>query len=163
MVWMHSYLEVLSTDLPHAKTFSTVTKPCLNLLGGWCNVPGKQLPGKTEMMIATFHHGTVVYAYKSPINPKLGATEQGAKLTAGWSKVVDRCTQHTGVRPGIFSGGHNVIDGLAFDKVTPTKDHNNCDTVHGNYEDCRWRDCQLPKSISSLKQHTQMTLAIFVR
>ena len=162
LVWKHSYLQVSRSALPNAKTFSGVAEPCTDMRVGWCNVPNKQLPGATEQMIAAFHHGTVVYAYKSPLNPNLGVTEHGARLMSGWSKIVDNCTRYNGVRPDIYS--YSDVVGLAFDKASPDEDVDDySDTVVGTNSDTRWYNCQLPSSISSTPHLTQMTLTIFVR
>ena len=162
LVWKHSYLQVPRSLYSSARTFSKVSETCKDLSDGWCNVPNKQLPGATEQMIAAFHHGTVVYAYKSPLNPNLGVTEQGARLMSGWSKIVDKCTQHNGIRPAIFTSS-SPTDGIAFDKATPDTVNDYCDTVAGPNRDFRWDNCVLPPSISRTPRYTQMTLAIFVR
>ena len=161
LVWKHSYLQVPRSLYSSARTFSKVSETCKDLSDGWCNVPNKQLASATEQMIAAFHHGTVVYAYKSPLNPNLGVTEYGARLMSGWSQIVDKCTQYNGVRPDILSSPSIV--GLAFDKRTPDNVLTYTDTVAATNSDFRWYDCQLPSSISSTPHLTQMTLTIFVR
>ena len=148
--------------LPNAKTFSGVAEPCTDMRVGWCNIPNKQLPGATEQMIAAFHHGTVVYAYKSPLNPNLGVTEQGARLMGGWSKIVDKCVNTNGIRPDIFTNSP-LIDGIAFDKASPDDVRIHSDTIVPSGVDYRWDNCVLPPSISRTPRQTQMTLAIFVR
>ena len=162
LVWKHSYLQVSKSVLRNARTFSNFNKPCKNLQDGWCNVPDKQLSGSArEQMIAAFHHGALVYAYKSPLNKQLGKSANGARLVSGWSMVIDKCRVKRGTRPDIFAAAK--VSGIAFDKYTPNHITSNCDTVHSDYGDCRWENCRLPKSISKKKMHTQMTLAIFVR
>ena len=164
LVWKHSYLQVAVYDLPLAATFSTVNKPCRDLSDGWCNVPDKQLYAATEQMIASYHKGTVIYAYKSPLNPDLGKTALGVNLMPGWSKVVDKCTTNEGVRPAAsWHRGRETVYGLAFDKTTPDDTNENCDTVSRGYSECRWYDCRIPESISVRPTGTQMTIAIFVR
>ena len=162
LVWKHSYLQVPRSLYSSARTFSKVSETCKDLSDGWCNVPNKQLAGATEQMIAAFHHGTVVYAYKSPLNPNLGVTEQGARLMSGWSKIVDKCVGTNGIRPDIFTNSPPT-DGIAFDKASPDHVRFNSDTIVPSGADHRWNNCGLPPSISRTPRYTQMTLAIFVR
>ena len=163
-MWKHSYLQVPRSELPSAKTYSAFSKPCTDLKDGWCNIPNKQLPGASEQMIVAYHIEDPIYAYKSPLNPNLGKTEMGARLLSGWSRVLDRCTINNGIRPDISRlGGYEIIYGLAFDKVTPDDIDANCDTVHRDYEECRWHDCGLPRTVSPQPFDVQMTVAIFVR
>ena len=168
LVWKLSYLQVSRSVQKIAMNYRKTSEPCIDLSDGWCNVPNKQLPRATEQMIAAFHHGTVVYAYKSPLNPNLGVTDEGARLMSGWSKIVDKCTQHNGVRPDIYIN-QGALTGIAFDKRSPDDIRLHSDTVSGGtwsdrrWRDLRWYNCHLPSSISSTYRRTQMTVAIFVR
>ena len=62
MVWKHSYLQVgaLTEDM---KYFSKTLEPCYNLNVGWCNFPCKERLRPTEMAIAAYHEGTMVYLH----------------------------------------------------------------------------------------------------
>ena len=165
-MWKFSYLQVSREDIPLARTISKHFKPCTDLSDGWCNTPIKRLPGATEQMIVAYHNFCPVYAYKSLINPNLGDEELGADLVnANWVKVLDRCGQHNGVRPAVsYQQAKPIMKGIAFDKRSPSNHLLNCDTVVGDYGDCRWHDCRLPASISPHADiNTQMTIAIYVR
>ena len=165
MVWKFSYLQVDRKDIPRARTYSKHYKQCIDLSDDWCNIPHKRLPGATEQMIVAYHNLVPVYAYKSRINPKLGYDEGGADLMKdSWVKVLDRCVSHNGVRPAVsHSHAKPTIYGISFDKLSPDDRRHNCDTVNGDYGECRWYDCKLPTSISPVETSTQMTLAIYVR
>ena len=113
LVWKHSYFQVDTTKLALMRTDSKYYKPCLDLSDGWCNIPNKQPPGYTEQLVAGFHNGTLVFAYKSVLNPKLGIDYTGPYLKTT-EKVVDKCLWHNGVRPSVSTAGPV---GLGFDKV----------------------------------------------
>ena len=164
LVWKHSFRQVSRSNLYKAKTFSSYRRPCTDLSDGWCNIPRKRLPGAKEQMIVAYHSGIVVYAYKSPLNPNLGKTALGPNLMPGWKKVVDKCRRNVNIRPAAsFQSRTTAIYGLSFDKRSPTNPNWNCDTVYGNYHECRWYDCILPPSISRQERGTQQTIAIYVR
>ena len=80
-----------------------------------------------------------------------------------FKKIVDKYTQANGVQPAPENA---CAIGLTFDKYSPYNYRANCDTYSGSFTspaDCRWENCKLPSSISSSKQHVQMTIAIYVR
>ena len=163
LVWQHSYMEHL--PLTHNMTFfNNHYKNCTSRASGWCNIPNKARfsDEATEQMIVAYHKRTVVYAYKGLLNRNIDYNWSGAILL-DFVKIVDRCTQANGVQP---APENQIIIGLTFDKYSPYNYKSNCDTYHGLFSspsDCRWANCQLPSSISSSKQHVQMTVAIFVR
>ena len=160
-MWKHSYFQVDKSfeQMDKMRSYSKYSKPCLDLTDGWCNVPDKQPPGYTEQMVAAYHNGTLVYAYRAPLNSQLGKTNYGAYLSTT-NKVVDRCTRSNGDRPSIMaiSSGERPVLGISFDKHSPTDFNHHCDTDRLIYSgDCRWESCQLPFSISSRTHHVQMT------
>ena len=163
MAWKHSYWQVDKSRLSDMSTFSSFSQPCLNMKDGWCNVVDKQPSGYTEQMIAAYHDGILVYAYKAALNPALGKTIRGPYLSTT-NMIVDRCKWHRGTRPSVsfHSGKFEAFD--EFDKVSPENFLRNCDTVDGGYKrDCRWENCGLPFSISPSESHVQMTVVIYIR
>ena len=161
MVWKHSYNQIDKSQLSKMHTHSQVFMPCVNMSVGWCNVPNKQPTGYREQMMAAYHKGVLVYAYKAPLNPKLGKSKTGPYLNVT-NQIVDRCTQKRGTRPSLYFDSWN--DEMLFDKYSPRFYTSNSDTMHGGYaSDARWEDCRLPLSVSARRQHTQMTMVIYVR
>ena len=155
MVWKHSYMEVgsLTEDM---KYFSDYYKSCADLEAGWCNVPNKTRFKPTEMMIVAYHNKAVVYAYKGFYNGGLDVTWSGGVLISP-VKIVDHCTNKNGVPPDPYISGN--LGGLAFDKASPGAYTGNCDTYRGSPTspgDCRFENC-------GIHQHSQMTMAIYVR
>ena len=99
LVWKHSYLEPevdpLTTDMFY---HSSHYRPCTDLSVGWCNVPNKRRLQPEEMMIAAYHNGRLVYAYKGTFNLNIDHNWPGATLLPPVSRVVDHCTRSgTGV------------------------------------------------------------------
>ena len=112
-------------------------------------------------MIAAYHNGRLVYAYKGTFNMNIDHNWPGATLLPPVSRVVDHCTRSgTGVPIPVQ---YRDLSGLVFDKQVD----GNSDTIQGTlanpYDDERWRECYLPTWISSIKHNIQMTVAIFVR
>ena len=160
LVWKHSYKEVspLTTDMFY---HSSHYRPCTDLNVGWCNVPNKRRLQPEEMMIAAYHNGRLVYAYKGTFNLNIDHNWPGATLLPPVSRVVDHCTKDgTGVPT---PAQNNDLTGLVFNKQV----NGNTDTIQGTlanpHDDDRWYQCLLPTSISSSKYNVQMTVAIFVR
>ena len=161
MVWKHSYNQVDKSQLSRMRTYSQEFMPCVNMSVGWCNLPNKQPTGYREQMLAAYHNGILVYAYKAPLNPNLGKSKTGPYLNVT-RMIVDRCTANRGTRPSLYfrNGSYDLL----FDKYSPTSYTANCDTMRGAYwSDCRWENCQLPSSVSVRRHHTQMTMFIYVR
>ena len=161
LVWKHSYLQVgaLTEDM---KYFSKTLEPCYNLSVGWCNFPCKERLRPTEMAIAAYHEGTMVYAYKAGFNRNMDSDWRGGVLVDP-TQLVDRCAINNGVQPAPYSGAGGSLSGLAFDKRTPQNFPVNCDTIHGTLTsplECRWRDCNLRPPAPRID--TQMTMAIYV-
>ena len=167
LVWQHAYMKyrLLHTNMFY---FSDHYRPCVKNASHeeWCNVPNKAHLNPTEQMIVAYHKGTIVYAYKGFFNRNIDHHWTGAVLLDA-KKVVDNCVRYNGVSPApsVHVSG---IFGLNFDKVTPISYYTNCDTYDERSTlttqvDCRWHDCGLPSSISSLSRNTNMTMAIFVR
>ena len=113
LVWKHSYFQVDTSYLSLMRTDSKHSKPCLDLSDGWCNIPNKQPTGYTEQLVAGYHKGTVVFAYKAALNPKLGVDWTGPYLKTT-HRVVDKCTINVGIRPSVGTLG---TVGICFDKV----------------------------------------------
>ncbi|XP_065885443.1 uncharacterized protein [Dysidea avara] len=162
LVWQHSYMEHL--PLTHNMTFfSDHYKNCTTRASGWCNIPNKaRFSEATEQMIVAYHKGTVVHAYKGLLNRNIDYNWSGAILL-DFVKIVDKCTSRNGVQPAPQNA--RVI-GLSFDKATPYNYKSHCDTYWGTLTspgDCRWENCRLPSSISSITYDVQMTVSIFVR
>ena len=162
LVWQHSYMEHL--PLTHNMTFfSDHYNNCTTRASGWCNIPNKaRFSEATEQMIVAYHKGTVVYAYKGLLNRNIDYNWSGAILL-DFVKIVDKCTGGNGVQPAPVNAG---IIGLTFDKYSPYNYKSHCDTCWSTFTspgDCRWENCGLPSSISSITHDVQMTVAIFVR
>ena len=77
LVWQHSYMEHL--PLTHNMTFfSDHYRPCTTRASGWCNIPNKaRFTDATEQMIAAYHKGTVMYAYKGLLNRNIDYSWSG--------------------------------------------------------------------------------------
>ena len=159
LVWKHSYRQVspLTTNMFYHSSFF---KPCTDLASGWCNVPGKIRFQPEEMMIVAYHDSTMVYAYKGTFNRNLDHDWTGATLLGNVRAITDRCTRSQRVPIPIQE---NDLTGMVFDKQY----YSDTDTIQGTlnnpYDDDRWRECYLPSSISSPREHVQMTMAIYVR
>ena len=72
-----------------------------------------------------------------------------------------------GVQPAPEGPENQNAVGVTFNKTSPY-DYTgaNCDTQRGKFvhpDKCQWENCQLPISISSIPQHVQITIAIYVR
>ena len=163
-MWKHSYMEVtpLTSDMYY---FSDHYRPCTDINSGWCNVPDKYSFGATEMMIVAYHNKRVVYAYRGKFNRNIDSDWTGGILL-DHHKCVDNCARNNGVRPAPSSYRENRLLGIAFDKVSPDKYYDNCDTFQRSFDnpvECRWADCRLPTNISATDWGTQMTVAIYVR
>ena len=156
-MWKHSYLQVspLTTDMFYNSSFY---KPCGDLSVGWCNVPNKMRLQPEEMMIAAYHNGILVYAYKGTFNRNIDHHWTGGTLLTPVTRIVDRCTNYRAAPTPLL---HNTLTGLIFGK------NNYYDTIRGTlaspYDDRRWQSCHLPSWISSSTYDTQMTMAIYVR
>ena len=152
-------------DLPLSlsmRYFSEDYTPCITRASGWCNIPNKARFNPTEQMIVAYHKGTVVYAYRGLFNRNIDHDWTGG-IPLDFQKIVDKCTAQNGVQP---APGKAVVVGVLFDKYSPYDYKANCDTYSGSFKgpnDCRWENCKLPLSISSINQHVQMTMAIYVR
>ena len=157
-MWKHSYLQVspLTTDMYYHSSFY---KPCTNLSVGWCNVPNKTRLQPEEMMIAAYHNGILVYAYKGTFNWGIDHHWTGATLLMPVTQIVDRCTKGRAVPIPLQ---HGTLTGLVFDK----QHDSNSDTLYGSLanpsNDERWEECLLPSSILSTRANVQMTMAIYV-
>ena len=155
-MWKHSYLQVspLTTDMFYNSSFD---KPCTDLSVGWCNVPNKTRLQKKEMMIAAYHNGIVVYAYKGTFNRNIDHHWSGPTLLMPVTRIVDHCTNHRAAPTPL---SYNNLTGLVFSK-------GGYDTITGTlanpYDDRRWYSCHLPPCISSSYRYVQMTMAIYVR
>ena len=161
LVWQHSYMEDLPLNLS-MRYFSEDYTPCVTRASGWCNIPNKARFNPTEQMIAAYHKGTVVYAYKGLFNRNIDYNWSGAILL-DFKKTVDKCANRNGVQP---APENTAVIGLTLDKNSPYHYKASCDTYYGSFAsptDCRWENCHLPSSISSRKNHVQMTVAIYVR
>ena len=161
LVWKHSYTEVspLTTDMYYHSDFF---KPCTDLASGWCNVPNKIRFQPEEMMIAAYHKGTIVYAYKGTFNRNLDHDWTGATLLGNVRAITDQCT-----RPGTGVPVPKHVKDLTGMVLTKQLDNaDNTDTIRvslNNPDDERWEECHLPSYISSIRLHVQMTMAIYVR
>ena len=105
-----------------------------------------------------------MYAYNGLFNRNIDYDWSGGILL-NFKQIVDKCTHKNGVQPAP-AVHHNLIPGIAFDKVSPYKYGHNCDTLVGSLTspgDCRWHDCRLPSSISTSYREVQMTMVIYVR
>ena len=166
-MWQHTYMKYKPL---HSKMFyfSSSYQPCIKDASHeeWCNVPNKTHFNPTEQMIVAYHKGTMIFAYKGYFNRNIDHHWTGAILLDA-KKVIDLCQGNNGVppAPGVHVSG---IFGLNFDKASPTNYVYNCNTYHQEStltdpKECRWYDCHIPKSISSIRSATSMTMAIFVR
>ena len=156
-MWKHSYRQVypLTTDMFYNSSFY---KPCTDLSVGWCNVPNKTRLQPEEMMIAAYHNGILVYAYKGTFNRNIDHHWSGATLLMPVTRIVDRCTRYNGYAP--TPRLYDTLTGLIFDK----KGQNTIGGTLANPKyDIRWQSCNLPSCISSSSYNTQMTMAIYVR
>ena len=93
-MWKHSYWEVnpRTTDMVW---HSDYYKPCLDLnsgSNGWCNVPMKIRFNPKEMIIAAYHNGVMVYAYKGGFNRNIDCHWTGATLLDP-VRIVDQCAR----------------------------------------------------------------------
>ena len=70
--------------------FSEDYTPCVTRVSGWCNILNKARFNPTEQMIAAYHKGTVVYAYKGLFNRNIDYNWSGA-IAAEPKKTVDEC------------------------------------------------------------------------
>ena len=162
MVWKHSYMEVLplTTAMYY---FSQHYRECSNMEAGWCNIPNKGHFHPTHMMIAAYHNKNVVWAYKGWFNWNIDHDWTGGVLVEP-KQVVDNCLRRDwslGKPPAPSTHGDRHLLGITFDKSTPDKYLNNCDTMQGSFTtpaDCRWLDC-----VTSSMRRTQMTVVIFIR
>ena len=173
LVWKHSYLEVgdLTEDM---KYFSSTLEPCYNLSVGWCNFPCKERLHPTEMAIAAYHEGTMVYAYKAGFNRNIDSDWRGGVLMEP-VKLMDRCRYSTDDPPTPYRTRDESLFGLAFGKTSSGNYRNGGDTIAGtlsNPYDCRWSHCGNPLSLFPYPSlplsefevyNTQMTMAIYVR
>ena len=164
-MWKHSYMEVtpLTSDMYY---FSNHYRPCTDINSGWCNVPHKSRFNATEMMIVAYHNKRVVYAYRGRFNPNIDLDWTGGILL-DHHKCVDHCTRNRGrPAPSDNDNRDNRLLGIAFDKDSPDRYYDHCDTFWHNFNnpwECRWDNCHLPTSISAKSTETQMTVAIYVR
>ena len=163
MVWKHSYMEVTPRN-SSMFWYSNVHKPCLDLNGGsdgWCNIPKKIRFNPAEMLIAAYHNGVMVYAYKGGFNRNIDYHWTGSSLLDP-IMIVDQCTN-------IYSRGlapypqkeSAAITGLALAKWRVG--NSVTDTIDNINSDSRWYQCRMPSSISSTAHGVQMTVAIFIR
>ena len=154
-MWKHSYVDVspMTTDMYYHSSFY---KPCTDLSVGWCNVPNKTRLQPEEMMIAAYHNGILVYAYKGTFNRNIDHHWSGGILLMPVTQIVDHCTR-SGTGVPIPKGPL----GLAFTKDIDGSTHT--DTIRFSGEDERWEECHLPSSISPTQANVQMTMAIYVR
>ena len=158
MVWKHSYMEVTPRN-SSMFWYSDFYKPCLDLNGGsdgWCNIPRKIRFNPQETLIAAYHNGVMVYAYKGYFNRNIDYHWTGATLLEP-TKIVDWCT-NSEVAP--HPQKESAITGLALAK-RPGYPYS--DTIYSVNRDFRWYHCRIPSSISSTTYRVQMTVAIFVR
>ena len=151
-MWKHSYLQVspLTTDMYYHSSFY---KPCTDLSVGWCNVPNKTRLQPEEMMIAAYHNGILVYAYKGTFNRNIDHHWSGGALLTPVTRIVDHCARYNTQAPT-----PRLYTGLTFSKI-------GSDTITGtlaNLNDDRWESCRLPPCISSKQYNVQMTMAIYI-
>ena len=169
LVWQHTYMKYspLNTSMFY---YSDYYQPCVKDASHqeWCNVPNKASFNPTEQMVAAYHKGTMVFAYKGYFNRNIDYHWTGAILLDA-KRVLDLCSYKGSVgvppAPGVHVSG---IFGLSFDKISPTNHYYNCNTYHQgstltHQVECRWQDCGLPSSISSKPSQTDMIMAIFVQ
>ena len=154
-MWKHSYLQAgrLTKDMYYHSQFH---KPCTNLSVGWCNEPNKTRLQPEEMMIAAYHNGILVYAYKGTFNWNIDHHWTGATLVIPVTRIVDYCTRSRSAPTPRQNGD---LTGLIFGKYST-------DTLYGSLaspRDSRWSQCHLPQGLSSFSTEVQMTMAIYVR
>ena len=161
LVWQHSYME----DLPlntNMRFYGHYYRACTQHATSWCNIPNKARFNPTEQMIAAYHKKQVVYAYKGAFNRNIDYDWTGAILMVH-KKIIDLCTQHNSVHPNPV----NVyVPGIAVNKHIAYSYFYGDGSIRGDITsplDRRWRDCNLPSSISSSLYYVQMTVAIYVR
>ena len=167
LVWKHSYREVgdLTEDM---KYFSSTLEPCYNLSVGWCNFPCKERLHPTEMAIAAYHEGTMVYAYKAGFNRNIDSDWRGGVLMEP-VKLMDRCRYNTDDQPTPYRTRDESLLGLAFGKTSSGDYHDGGHTLGGTLShpyDRRWSHCGVPLSelLSEFEVYNpQMTMAIYVR
>ena len=143
--------------------YSDFYKPCLDLNGGsdgWCNIPRKIRFNPQEMIIAAYHNGVMVYAYKGGFNRNIDYHWTGTTLFDPIIMIADWCTNNRGVSP-YPQREHDDITGLALAKYSHSSSYT--DTIDYLNSDNCWEQCQIPSSISSSSYRVQMTVAIFVR
>ena len=162
-MWKNSFMDNLPLS-DNMRYYSGYYKPCTSITDrGWCNIPKKADKfSPTEQMIVAYHNSHVVYAYKGLFNRNIDYDWSGGILL-DFKQILDKCTQKNSIQPAPAA---NFIPGITFDKWSPYNYYHNCDTFSGsltNPSDCRWNDCEIPSSISGIKQFVQMTMAIFVR
>ena len=161
LVWKHSPRESLplSTNMYY---FSKFYRACTSYTNDWCNIPNKKCFDPTEQMIAAYHYGETIYAYKGVFNYNIDHDWTGGVLV-DFAKIVDKCTNRgsVNIQPAPSSDNRDRrLLGIVFDKTSPYHYFINCDTMAGTFNspiDCRWHDC------SSSKRNTQQTIAIFIR
>ncbi len=166
MVWKHSYMEVLSLTTA-MYYFSQHYRECSDMEAGWCNIPNKGHLQPTHMMIAAYHNKNVVWAYKGWFNWNIDHDWTGGVLVEP-VQVVDTCTRtdwSLGKPPAPSAGGgdRNLL-GIAFDKHSPDKYLENCDTIRGQFTslgDCRFHDCAWGTENPIVSN--QMTVVIYIR
>ena len=141
---------------------------------GWCNIPNKGHLQPTHMMIAAYHNKNVVWAYKGWFNWNIDRDWTGGVLVEP-VQVVDRCTLtrqsaiHSLGKPPAPSahGGDRQLLGIAFDKHSPDKYLESCDTMKGslsNPGDCRFHNCAWnTRNSPSTIVERQMTVVIYIR
>ena len=166
MVWKHSYMEVLplTTAMYY---FSQHHRECSNMEAGWCNIPNKGHLQPTHMMIAAYHNKNVVWAYKGWFNWNIDHDWMGGVLVEP-QRVMDRCSQtdwSVGKPPAPSAHvGNRRLLGIAFDKSTPYKYLENCDTIYGQFTnpgECRFHDCT--GDTRNPIVNNQMTVVIYIR
>ena len=156
-MWKHSYRQVggLTTDMFYNSSFY---KPCTDLSVGWCNEPNKTRLQPEEMMIAAYHNGILVYAYKGAFNRNIDHHWTGGALLMPVTRIVDHCTKS---RSAPTPMAYNTLTGLIFSKGGYH------DTIVGTLaspnDERRWHGCHLPSCISSRQCNVQMTMTIYVR
>ena len=159
-MWKHSYLQVspLTTDMYYNSSFY---KPCTDLSVGWCNVPNKTRLQPEEMMIAAYHNGILVYAYKGTFNRNIDHHWSGATLLMPVTRIVDHCTGYNTWAPTPLP--YNTPTGLIFGKKNYYDTIELKGTLANQIVDRRWLRCSLPSWISVSRSNVQMTMAIYVR
>ena len=162
LVWKNSFMDNLPLS-DNMRYYSGYYKDCTSPVdGGWCNIPHKASFSPKEQMIVAYHNTAIVYAYKGIFNRNIDYHWSGGILLH-FKMIVDKCTANNGVQP---APAVDSIPGITFDKKTPYSYYKDHDTLDGSLTspiERRWRDCNLPSSISASQSDVQMTMAIFVR